>query len=74
MSSPADQVEPWLSVYPDSDKADGPDGILPRERAVGYWRIEGTGAPGKDPVILRCEPELADARSGASQNWRMLAR
>jgi uncharacterized cupin superfamily protein len=38
-------VEPWLSVYPDSDKVSGPEGILLRSRAVGYWHGEGTAGP-----------------------------
>jgi uncharacterized cupin superfamily protein len=56
--STGDHVEPWLSVYPDSDKVSGPDGIFPRESAVGYWHREGTGGPVEDdPVVLRREPE-----------------
>jgi uncharacterized cupin superfamily protein len=35
-------VEPWMSVYPDSDKVSGPEGILLRSSAVGYWHGEGT--------------------------------
>ena len=35
-------VEPYLSVYPDSDKVGGPEGILLRSSAVGYWHGEGT--------------------------------
>lgn len=38
-------VEPWLSVYPDSDKVSGPEGILLRSSAVGYWHGEGTAGP-----------------------------
>jgi uncharacterized cupin superfamily protein len=33
---------PYLSVYPDSDKVSGPEGILLRGSAVGYWHGEGT--------------------------------
>jgi len=62
MFSTGDHVEPWLSVYPDSDKVSGPDGIFPRASAVGYWHGEGTGAPVEDPVILRREPESAAPR------------
>ncbi len=62
MFSTGDHVEPWLSVYPDSDKVSGPDGIFPRESAVGYWHREGTGAPVEDPVVVRREPEPAAAR------------
>ena len=57
--STGDHVEPWLSVYPDSDKVSGPDGILLRESAVGYWHGEGTGGPVEEPVIVRREPESA---------------
>lgn len=61
--STGDHVEPWLSVYPDSDKVSGPDGIFPREHAVGYWHREGTGVPaGEDPVVVRREPENAVPR------------
>jgi len=35
-------VEPWMSVYPDSAKVGGPEGILLRSSAVGYWHGEGT--------------------------------
>src|SRR5205085_8158824 len=35
-------VEPYLSVYPDSDKVSGPEGILLRTSAVTYWHGEGT--------------------------------
>jgi uncharacterized cupin superfamily protein len=36
--------KPHISVYPDSDKVSGPEGILLRSSAVGYWHGEGTGA------------------------------
>jgi uncharacterized cupin superfamily protein len=63
MFSTGDHVEPWLSVYPDSDKVSGPDGIFPRDSAVGYWYGEGTGAPVEDdPVVLRREPQTAARR------------
>ena len=35
-------LEPWMSVYPDSDKVGGPEGMLLRSSAVGYWHGEGT--------------------------------
>jgi uncharacterized cupin superfamily protein len=57
--STGDHVEPWLSVYPDSDKVSGPDGILLRSSAVGYWHGEGTGAPVDDPIVLTREPQSA---------------
>lgn len=41
--------EPYMSVYPDSDKVSGPEGILLRSSAVDYWHGEGTGAP-PEPV------------------------
>ena len=34
--------EPYMSVYPDSDKISGPGGILLRSAAVDYWHGEGT--------------------------------
>ncbi len=49
-------VEPYLSVYPDSDKVSGPGGILLRSAAVGYWHGEGTGGPSESAEIER-EPE-----------------
>jgi uncharacterized cupin superfamily protein len=51
-------VEPWLSVYPDSDKVSGPGGILLRSSAVGYWHGEGTGKPSAPVEIVR-EPETS---------------
>src|SRR5439155_14663755 len=33
--------EPYMSVYPDSDKVSGPEGILLRSSAVSYWHGEG---------------------------------
>jgi uncharacterized cupin superfamily protein len=48
-------VEPYMSVYPDSDKVSGPEGILLRSSAVGYWHGEGTG-PSESVEIVR-EPE-----------------
>ncbi len=48
-------VEPYLTVYPDSDKVSGPGGILLRSSAVGYWHGEGTGEP-SDPVEIEREP------------------
>ncbi|MDP8910665.1 MAG: hypothetical protein M3M94_01205 [Actinomycetota bacterium] len=49
-------VEPWMSVYPDSDKVSGPDGILLRSSAVSYWHGEGTAGPSDSVEIVR-EPE-----------------
>lgn len=37
--------EPWLSVYPDSGKVSGPEGVLLAASAVGYWYGEGTAGP-----------------------------
>jgi uncharacterized cupin superfamily protein len=45
-----------MSVYPDSDKASGPEGILLRSSAVDYWHGEGAGEPSK-PVERAREPE-----------------
>jgi uncharacterized cupin superfamily protein len=47
--------EPYLSVYPDSDKLSGPGGILLRSSAVGYWHGEGTGGP-SGPAEIEREP------------------
>ena len=52
--------EPWMSVYPDSDKVSGPGGILLRSGAVGYWHGDGTGAP--DPVEPVREPAAAPSQ------------
>ena len=51
-------VEPYLSVYPDSDKVSGPEGILLRSSAVGYWHREGTAGP-PEPVETGGEPETS---------------
>jgi len=50
--------EPYLSVYPDSDKISGPGGILLRSAAVDYWHGEGTAGP-LPPVAFAREPEGA---------------
>jgi uncharacterized cupin superfamily protein len=49
-------VEPYMSVYPDSDKVSGPGGILLRSSAVDYWHGEGTAGP-SEPVEIVREPE-----------------
>ena len=46
-------VEPYLSVYPDSDKVSGPEGILLRSSAVGYWHGEGTAGQSQPVEIVR---------------------
>ena len=51
-------VEPYMSVYPDSDKVSGPVGILLRSSAVGYWHGEGT-AGSSEPVEIVREPETS---------------
>ena len=54
-------VEPYMSVYPDSGKVSGPEGILLRSSEVGYWHGEGTaGAVGPEPA------PAAGARSAPS--------
>ena len=45
-----------MSVYPDSDKVSGPEGILLRSSAVGYWHGEGTAGP-SEPVEIVREPK-----------------
>ena len=49
-------VEPYMSVYPDSDKVGGPEGMLLRSSAVGYWHGEGTAAGRPQPVEIAREP------------------
>jgi uncharacterized cupin superfamily protein len=48
--------EPFMSVYPDSDKVSGPHGMLLRSSAVGYWHGEGTAEPHR-PVPIHREPD-----------------
>jgi len=51
------QGQPYMSVYPDSDKASGPEGILLRSSAVGYWHGEGTtGAAEPEQTRQELEP------------------
>src|SRR5262249_1095252 len=50
------QGQPYMSVYPDSDKATGPEGILLRRSGAGYWHGEGTAGP-SEPVEVRREPK-----------------
>ena len=52
------EAEPYMSVYPDSDKVSGPHGMLLRSSAVGYWHGEGTGEPHR-PVRSHREPETS---------------
>jgi uncharacterized cupin superfamily protein len=52
------RAEPYMSVYPDSDKASGPEGILLRSSAVGYWHGEGTAGP-SEPVGIVREPKTS---------------
>ncbi|HEX3615961.1 MAG TPA: cupin domain-containing protein [Solirubrobacteraceae bacterium] len=40
--------EPWMSVYPDSGKVGGPEGILLASSEVAYWYGEGTWDPSSD--------------------------
>jgi uncharacterized cupin superfamily protein len=53
-------VEPWMSVYPDSDKVSGPEGILLRSGSVSYWHGEGTGP--SEPVEVVREPRGVPSR------------
>lgn len=48
-----DDGGPYMSVYPDSDKVSGPEGILLRSSAVGYWHGEGTAGPSPLDEIVR---------------------
>ena len=58
-------AEPWMSVYPDSDKVSGPGGILLRESAVGYWHAEGTAGP-SEPVEVVREPKMSPSQPVAN--------
>src|SRR5213078_4038922 len=49
---------PYMSVYPDSDKVSGPEGILLRNSAVSYWHGEGTAGP-SEAVEIVCEPKTS---------------
>jgi len=51
-------VEPYMSVYPDSDKVSGPEGILLRKSAVSYWHGEGTAGASESVEVVR-EPETS---------------
>jgi uncharacterized protein (DUF952 family)/quercetin dioxygenase-like cupin family protein len=53
--------EPFMSVYPDSDKASGPEGILLRSSAVGYWYGEGSAGTAQ-PALPRPEPPPSPPR------------
>jgi len=52
---------PWMSVYPDSDKASGPEGIFLRSSAVDYWHGEGTAGPSGSVEIER-EPKTSPSQ------------
>ena len=56
--STGDHLEPWISVYPDSDKVAGPGGMLLRSSAVSYWHGEGTDPP-VEQVSAKREPPTA---------------
>jgi uncharacterized cupin superfamily protein len=56
-----EEVEPYMSVYPDSDKVGGPEGMLLRSSAVGYWHGEGTAGPSESVEVER-EPESSPPR------------
>jgi uncharacterized cupin superfamily protein len=58
--STGEQIEPWLSVYPDSEKLSTPEGMLLLQPVVDYWYGEAS-AP-EIPV----QPRRA-ARSGVAR-------
>ena len=58
-------VEPFLSVYPDSDKLSGPGGILLRSGAVDYWHGEGRTVR-SEPVEHAREPRRSPPRPVAN--------
>lgn len=43
--------EPWMSVYPDSGKVSGPEGILLASSRSEYWRGEGSWEPSQDSEL-----------------------
>jgi uncharacterized cupin superfamily protein len=53
-------IEPWLSVYPDSEKLSTPEGMLRLNPALGYWYGEA-GAP-ESPAEPRRAPVSAASR------------
>jgi uncharacterized cupin superfamily protein len=62
-------VEPYLTVYPDSDKISGPEGIFLRNSAVGYWHGEGTAGP-SEPVEIVREPESSPPQPAVNVRHR----
>jgi uncharacterized cupin superfamily protein len=54
-------VEPYLTVFPDSDKVSVPGGILLRSSAVGYWHGEGMAGASEAVEIVR-EPKSSPPR------------
>jgi uncharacterized cupin superfamily protein len=54
-------AQPFMSVYPDSDKVSGPGGMLLRTSAVDYWHGEGT-AGASAPVEVVREPGTSPPR------------
>jgi len=50
--------EPWMSVYPDSGKVSGPEGILLASSRVDYWYGEGTYGRPTGPPVESGESEL----------------
>jgi uncharacterized cupin superfamily protein len=51
--SAGQDVEPWLTIHVDSDKVSGPENILLRSGAVGYWHGEGTAGPSEPVEVVR---------------------
>jgi uncharacterized cupin superfamily protein len=71
--------EPWMSVYPDSDKVSGPEGILLLDSRVGYFHNEGTSGPREPDEIVRSRetPPLLEAtvvEDGSEPHLRLRAR
>lgn len=58
-------VEPHMSVYPDSGKVSGPEGILLRSSAVGYWHGEGTA--GVVPAVQAAATTVPESLPSAPQ-------
>jgi uncharacterized cupin superfamily protein len=63
--------EPWMSVYPDSGKVSGPEGILLASSRVEYWYGEGTWE--SSPDVRPDEPPGREFSRPASVNLNAMA-
>lgn len=58
------RVEPYMSVYPDSGKVSGPEGMLLASSRVDYWHGEGTWD--REPVIPARERKVFPRQASVS--------